>query len=235
MDPATKALIILILAYLAGSIPFGYLIAWAWAGIDIREHGSGNIGATNVWRTLGAGPGLMAFLFDFSKGLLPVTAALWLVRLDEFGNNGFLWASVICLTGLATILGHAFPVWFQFKGGKVVATGLGVFAAITGPWALLPLAMFGLMLLLTRYVSIASICGALTVPVIFLIGFMTDHKVFPESDPAGNRVFFTFACLAAAMIVVKHKSNIGRLIAGTEPRIGGRRSRGTAAAGALHG
>lgn len=220
MDPATKALLLLIFAYLIGSIPFGYLVAWAYGDIDIREHGSGNIGATNVWRTLGALPGAITLLFDFSKGLLPVTASLWLVGLDEFGNNGFLWSSVICLVGLGAILGHAFPVWFQFKGGKIVATGLGVMVAIAGQWMLIPVGVFLVMLALTRYVSMASICGAITVPVIFLVGASTEHKVFPESDPAGNRTFLVFAILVGIFLVVKHASNIKRLLNGTEPRLG---------------
>jgi len=224
MDPATKALLLIILAYLVGSIPFGYLVAWAYGDIDIREHGSGNIGATNVWRTLGAFPGAVTLLFDFSKGLLPVTSALWTVRLDEFGNNGLLWSSVICLIGLSAIMGHAFPVWFQFRGGKIVATGLGVMVAIAGKWMLIPVGVFLVTLLVTRYVSLASICGGITVPVLFLVGAMTAHRVFPESDPAGNRTFLVFAIFIGLFLVLKHAPNIKRLLNGTEPRIGQKRA-----------
>ncbi|HYE76783.1 MAG TPA: glycerol-3-phosphate 1-O-acyltransferase PlsY, partial [bacterium] len=220
IDPATKALLIIILAYLVGSIPFGYLVAHLWGGVDIREHGSGNIGATNVWRTLGRIPGLVTLLLDFSKGLLPVTLTLWTVPLEDFSNNGFLWASVVCLVGLAAILGHAFPVWFLFRGGKMVATGLGVMAALIGPWVLVPLLVFGMVVTVTRYVSLGSILAALTIPIIFVMGLYPEYQVFPKSDPAGNKVFVAFAFLAAIFVVVKHRSNLRRLANGTEPRVG---------------
>lgn len=185
-----------ILAYLLGSVPNGLILCRAIWHIDIREHGSRNIGATNVYRTLGKGPGAVVFLLDFLKGFLGVYIAMLLV--------GTPLAMVI--GGIAAILGHSASVFLQFKGGKGVATGLGVIAmlmpAVTG---IVFFAWLGIVFV-TRYVSLGSIVGAALVPIFaFLFAYPTEY--------------LAFGVLAAVLVIVRHHTNITRLLNGTESKI----------------
>lgn len=185
-----------IIAYLLGSVPNGLLLCRAIWHIDIREYGSRNIGATNVYRTLGKGPGALVFLLDFLKGFLGVCIAMLLV--------GTPFAMV--LGGIAAILGHSASVFLRFKGGKGVATGLGVIAmlmpAVTGVVFLAWL----VIVLVTRYVSLGSIVGAALVPVLALfLDYPTEYTVF--------------GVLAAVLVIVRHHTNITRLLNGTESKI----------------
>ena len=185
-----------IIAYLLGSVPNGLLLCRAIWHIDIREHGSRNIGATNVYRTLGKGPGALVFALDFLKGFLAVYIAMLLV--------GTPFSMV--LGGIAAILGHSASVFLRFKGGKGVATGLGVIAmlmpAVTGVVFLAWL----VIVLVTRYVSLGSIVGAALVPVLaFLFDCPTEYTVF--------------GVLAAVLVIVRHHTNITRLLNGTESKI----------------
>ena len=185
-----------IIAYLLGSVPNGLLLCRAIWHIDIREHGSRNIGATNVYRTLGKGPGALVFALDFLKGFLAVYIAMLLV--------GTPFSMV--LGGIAAILGHSASVFLRFKGGKGVATGLGVIAmlmpAVTGVVFLAWL----VIVLVTRYVSLGSIVGAALVPVlVFFFGCPTEYTVF--------------GVLAAVLVIVRHHTNITRLLNGTESKI----------------
>jgi glycerol-3-phosphate acyltransferase PlsY len=191
------------LFYLVGSVPTGYLLGRA-RGLDIRQHGSGNIGATNVWRVMGRNWGLVAFAADFLKGFLP----LYLVRTLGFPENGS-WsiALLLVLGGLAAIIGHNYTPWLGFKGGKGIATSAGVLGALM-PWVLaVALSLWIIATLITRTVSIGSILAAASLaPLAYFF--------YP-----GNWIYFGLACLAGGLAVWRHRSNIQRLLAGTESRI----------------
>jgi glycerol-3-phosphate acyltransferase PlsY len=189
--------------YLIGSIPTGYLLGRA-RGLDIRQHGSGNIGATNVWRVMGWKWGLPAFILDVLKGFLPLFLghALW----DE---DGSIWDDelflVIC--GLAAIVGHNYTPWLGFKGGKGIATSAGVLAALMPPVLGVALALWIVATALTRFVSVGSILAAVSLaPLAWYF--------YP-----GQWIYFGLACLAGGLAIWRHASNIRRLLAGTESRI----------------
>jgi glycerol-3-phosphate acyltransferase PlsY len=222
-------------AYLAGSIPFGFIIA-RMRGIDIRKHGSGNIGATNVGRVLGRKWGGLCFGLDVLKGLLPTLCAGWwlgLVRFDGGPVTGASTATLFIWLGAmaATVVGHMFPVWLGFKGGKGVATGFG---ALLGVWPVLTLAAIGALLVwlgsvkLCRMVGISSVLAALCLPVfVFVQPWIAAAMNRAEHPPIWP--FGAVACVLAAVVVIKHRTNIARTLAGTEPRIG--RKSGPAGAG----
>jgi acyl phosphate:glycerol-3-phosphate acyltransferase len=209
-----SAWIFVVLAYLWGAIPASYL-AGRWArGIDLREHGSGNLGATNAFRVLGpriAGP-VMAF--DILKGLLPVV-------LFTQWDDSLRWQWELAY-GMAAILGHVFSLYMGFRGGKGVATAAGVFLGL----AQLPLAagfvVWLLVLQATRMVSAASIGAALVVGAVLLV-VPGDILLLPQ----GRTAVRALGCVVALLIVVKHRSNIGRILSGTEPRFGRKRAEGT--------
>lgn len=188
-----------LISYLLGSIPTGFL--WGKArGIDIRTVGSGNIGATNVMRALGKGPGLAVLLLDAAKGFLPVFAAPRL--LPHLDRNAL---QILCC--LSVIAGHNWTCWLKFKGGKGIATSAGALLALL-PWALAcALAVWGIVFGISRYVSLASIAAAVAVPVAtWLI----------EKDTT----LMIFTTVLALVAIYKHRSNIQRLLAGTENRVG---------------
>ena len=187
-------------AYLLGSIPSGYLLVRVIRKQDIRSVGSGNIGATNVLRSGAKGLGIATLLLDLSKGLL----AVFFARHVAPANYDIHVASAVC-----AVLGHVFPVWLRFHGGKGVATALGVFLALTPRAALVALAVFLLVVLLTRFVSLASIAGAAVMPIAGI-------AMAPSRSPV---VIFGFLLLSL-LVIAKHHSNIRRLLAGTENRFG---------------
>jgi acyl phosphate:glycerol-3-phosphate acyltransferase len=189
--------LVLIFAYLIGSVPFGYILTRLLRNTDIRSHGSGNIGATNVLRVLGWKAALPVFFLDLLKGLASVLLAKAVSDLPAF----YLGA------GLLAMIGHSFPIFLRFKGGKAVATSIGVLAAVSGWVTLALIAGAGLIVVLTRYVSLGSILGALTVPLLFwLFGFDLYH------------IFFGVAM--ALLVTVRHSENIKRLLKGTESKLG---------------
>ena len=202
-------------AYFAGSIPFGFLIALTYGGIDIREHGSKNIGMTNVFRTLGPFPGLMTLLFDALKGFIPVALTLAWLKPDEFGDEFMMWAVIVCMIAFLAVLGHVYPIWLQYKGGKSVAVSLGIMAALIHGWVFVPLLVFILGVVLTKYVSVGSILSAISVPIIFAL-----VKPFPHSGSSSDGVFIGFAVVLMLMVIVRHIANIKRLLNGTENRVG---------------
>ncbi len=188
-----------LLAYLIGSIPFG-LLAGKVKGMDIRDHGSGNIGATNVFRICGKGYGITVFVLDVLKGLVPVLIA-----------QAFTTGAVPILAGVAAILGHNFPIWLGFKGGKGIATSAGVLGGLL-PWALLVAFLtWALTFLVTRYVSLASILAALSLPVTQ--GVAT-YRPGAQAHPS----LFYFTLVIAVLAVWRHRSNIQRLLDGSEHR-----------------
>lgn len=188
---------IVLLGYLLGSIPNGLLVG-RLRGIDIRQHGSGNIGATNVFRVLGKGLGILVFLLDAGKGLLAVRLAMAMAQ-----PGGAELAGVIA--AISCILGHNFPLWLKFKGGKGIATSAGVLIGLLPLATLMVFALWGVVFVVTRYVSLASIVAALALPVVVWM-------------LAGQGALFYFALAAGVLAVVRHKSNIQRLLNGTENR-----------------
>ncbi|NUN94284.1 MAG: glycerol-3-phosphate 1-O-acyltransferase PlsY [Verrucomicrobiae bacterium] len=189
--------------YGLGAIPFGFLLGKA-KGVDVRRQGSGNIGATNVWRVLGRPWGIATFLLDFLKAPLAILLAEGWARSRGADAEAVTWCGIAAFAG--AILGHNFPVWLRFRGGKGVASSAGgllalmptAFLAIVGVWVV--------VFFLSRIVSLASLAGALTLP--FAAWFLVE----PHAGLRG------LACLLAVMIVVRHRANIGRLLAGTEHR-----------------
>jgi glycerol-3-phosphate acyltransferase PlsY len=188
--------------YLLGSIPFGYLLVRITGGGDIRFQGSGNIGATNVARASGWTVGVATLVLDAAKGFF----AVWLSGRLSGGN-----IRIMMYAGLAAILGHIFPVWLRFGGGKGVATALGVFLAICWPAAAAAVVLFLLVASFWQYVSLASISAAAALPLLIYLLYAPGHA------PPVAVSFCTL--LAAALVIVKHRNNIERLMAGTEPRL----------------
>ena len=191
----------IVLGYLLGAIPFGYLLVRATGGGDIRFKGSGNIGATNVARTSGWSVGIATLLLDAAKGFLAV-------RLTEHFSGGNV--RFMMYAGLAAILGHVFPVWLRFEGGKGVATALGVFLAVCWPALAADVLLFLLVAVFWRYVSLASISTAAALPLLVYVLYAPGH--------APPTAISLSTLVAAVMVIVKHRDNIERLLAGTEPR-----------------
>ena len=190
-----------------GSIPFGYL-AGRIARIDIRNCGSGNVGATNVIRTLGKGYGYPVFALDFLKGFGAVKISIMIAtRAQSEWNSPEMFGIV---AAISSVLGHSFPVWLGFKGGKGVATSAGALFALAPIAALVGVAIWILTFWLTRYVSLASIAAAAALPLIILASTSL-------SRTTGRLLFYSSVCLAA-VVIWRHRSNLSRLMHGTEPR-----------------
>ena len=198
---------VVLISYLLGSIPAGYLVGRI-AGIDIRHAGSGNIGATNVTRVLGKRYGYPVFVVDFLKGLMAVSISIFiekrvqpvLVPTELLG----IVAAISC------VIGHSFPVWLSFKGGKGVATSMGALFGLVPFVALIGVAVWVITFEMTRYVSVASMTAALAVPISILI-------LMPLKQTGGAVLLYFSICLAA-LVIFRHRSNLSRLVRGTEPR-----------------
>lgn len=199
----TLYLTLAVIAYLLGSIPFGYLLVKIFRGEDVRLTGSGNIGATNVARTGAKGLGAATLALDTLKGLL----AVWIAsRIAPAGTSALSYMSV---AALAAVVGHMFPVWLKFKGGKGVATALGVFILLFPKALLVSLFVFIVVVAATRYVSLGSMLGAISFPVAAYFIHRPDWQALAPT------------CAIAVLIVIKHHQNIRRLLAGNENRFGG--------------
>ena len=210
LDMFLASLVIAVVAYLLGSLPAGYLLVRIFRHQDIRSVGSGNIGATNVLRLGGKGLGAATFLIDMLKG----SAAVWLgALLGSHLTHAANLSNFQAIAALFAVLGHLYPVWLDFRGGKGVATGFGVFLVASSSAALAAIAVFALVLVLSRFVSVASILGSASFPLFAYL--------FSESarTPLLIGVEFTVALL----IIAKHHQNIRRLFAGTEARLGARK------------
>jgi glycerol-3-phosphate acyltransferase PlsY len=210
----TLYLIVAAVAYLLGSIPFGYLLVRIFRGEDIRLTGSGNIGATNVARSGAKALGMTTLALDALKGALAVWLASVLAgsKYNLCGDFQHVCAQPLRLMSLAAlfaVLGHVYPVWLRFKGGKGVATALGVFCVLFPKAVLVSLLIFIVIVVLTRYVSLGSILGAVAFPIA---------AYFMQNPDA---VSLALASAIALIIVLKHRQNIGRLVSGTENRFGG--------------
>ena len=195
--------LLVLAAYLLGAIPNGLLIA-RLKGVDLQKVGSGNIGATNVFRCVGKGWGVLAFVLDAVKGFVP---AFCFPRLLEAAPP---WLGLAC--GVAAVAGHNWPVWLKFKGGKGVSTSAGMLLGIAPAAVGIGFAVFALTVALTRIVSLGSILAAVAVPTAYLWMNGTDNRLL-----AGALV------LMGGLVIVKHRANVGRLLKGTEPRIVGKK------------
>jgi glycerol-3-phosphate acyltransferase PlsY len=191
-----------IAAYLLGYIPFGLLIVRATAGTDIREKGSGNIGAANVARSAGPLAGVLTLFFDAAKGYL----AVWLARYFTHGNIRWM-----ILAAVAAVLGHMFPVWLKFHGGKGVATGLGVFLPICWQAVVGAVVLWLLVVVFWRYSSLGSIAAAAAMPVLVYFLYAPRH--------APPDIVTISTTLIAVLIIIRHRQNIERLVAGKENRL----------------
>ena len=203
---------VIAVGYLLGSIPFGYLLVRFFRGDDIRLSGSGNIGATNVARSGAKGLGAATLLLDAFKGMLAVALALFLAlryHLCPMGNQCISAMQLVTVAAAAAMLGHMFPVWLRFKGGKGVATAMGAFILVYPKELLIIVAIFIVIVVVTRYVSLASVVAAAAFPV----------AVWLLAHP-GPQVLFAVTVICG-LIVVKHHQNIARLLAGTESKFGG--------------
>ena len=194
-------------SYLLGSIPFGYL-AGRLAGIDIRKVGSGNVGATNVVRVLGKRYGYPVFALDVSKGFAAVVISMLMApgRPPEWNSPEIFGI----LAAISSVLGHLYPPWLKFEGGKGVATSAGALLALTPVATLIGVAIWIIVFWLTRYVSLASITAAVILPIVILVIGSHDRHT-------GKPLVYSSACVAA-VVIWRHRSNLSRLMRGTEPR-----------------
>ncbi|WP_414153531.1 glycerol-3-phosphate 1-O-acyltransferase PlsY [Prochlorococcus sp. MIT 1307] len=191
----------LMISYLLGSIPSGYLAGKWLAGIDLRRIGSGSTGATNVLRHVGKWPALVVFLIDVIKGVIPILIAKNLV-LNDYWQVG---------AGLTALAGHIWPIWLGGKGGKAVATGLGVLLGLTWQVGMACFGIFLTMLSLSKIVSLASIVSSISLPILMFLSF--DGR---EIQPA----YLSFSLLTMLIVLWRHRSNLKRLVEGNEPQIG---------------
>jgi acyl phosphate:glycerol-3-phosphate acyltransferase len=220
MNPLMELVSLIVAAYLLGSIPFGLLIG-KLKGVDIRKHGSGNVGATNVGRVIGLGWGIAVFVLDVAKGLASTMAAAELIR----RHPGEPWTSTSAFRdmvwlgiGTACILGSIFPIYLRFRGGKGVAASLGVILGVypflTWP-GLTALVLWAVVVRATGYISLASIVAAGTLPVGFVLFSLLLKWSLAEHYP-----LLVLCAFLAALVLMRHRDNMGRLIAGTENKIG---------------
>jgi glycerol-3-phosphate acyltransferase PlsY len=198
-------ILLLFAGYLLGSIPSGYLAGRWWRGIDIRQEGSGSTGATNVLRVVGKGPAVLVFAVDVLKG----TAAVLLAKALMPGSDVLSVAA-----GLAALAGHSWPLWLGWRGGKAVATALGMLLGLAWPVGLACFGIFLTMLSISRIVSLSSVVGALALPLLMLGWF---GAPLPQSI---RWPYLILALLTSVLVIWRHRSNLSRLLAGTEPRLG---------------
>lgn len=200
-----KELLLIIIAYLLGSIPTALIISKRFFGIDIRDYGSGNMGATNTFRVLGSRYGTIVMIVDMLKGM---TAVMLYNFLPYYFHNELERTNFMIGLGLAAVIGHVFPIFAGFKGGKGVATLFGMLLAVQPVIAVSCIGVFILVLYLTRYVSLSSILAALSLPICVL-WIWNEHEV----------MYRVFALLVAALVIFMHQKNIGRILRGVESRI----------------
>ncbi len=193
------------MAYLLGSIPSAVWIGRLLHDVDVREHGSGNAGATNTFRVLGKKAGIIVMAMDILKGLAAASLILFLG--DQVEKESFTYINLQLLFGFLAVIGHLFPVFAQFRGGKGIATLFGMILAIHYPSALLCLGLFLIVLYITRYVSLGSILAAISFPIGLVY-------IFHEKTP----LFVAFAITAALLVILTHQKNIKKLVKGTESK-----------------
>ena len=215
MDAFAPGLLSVAFAYLVGAVPFGYLVGRLVGKIDIRQHGSRNVGATNVARTFGKFPGILALLLDMAKGYGAVAFSRWLIGRPAWPlplgvdtspiHSRAFWVS---LSALIAVLAHMYPVWLRFHGGKGVATATGAFLALSPVVIAAGAIVFVIVILITRFVSLASILSASSIPLFFR--YLTQESLWT----------ILVSIVIAITIILKHHSNIARLANGEERRMG---------------
>lgn len=199
-----KTFILIVIAYILGSIPNALWIGKVFRGIDVREHGSKNTGSTNAARVLGAKLGILTLILDISKGAIPVALSFFM-KADLLENMTGISSLDPIMVGIFAIIGHSFSLFMKFKGGKAVATTVGVFTVLVPKALLLAAVVFFVIFALTRYVSVSSIIAATSLPIfIFFLYWDVPYTIFGG--------------IIAILIIVKHKSNIQRLLNGTESK-----------------
>jgi len=199
-----STIILIIVAYILGSVPNALWIGKVFKGIDIREHGSKNTGSTNAARVLGAKLGILTLILDISKGAIPVALSLFM-KADLLENITGISNLDFIMIGIFAIVGHSFSIFMKFKGGKAVATTVGVFIVLVPKALLLAAVVFFVIFALTRYVSVSSITAAISLPIFIFFLY-------------GDIPYTVFGGIITILIIVKHKSNIQRLLNGTESR-----------------
>ncbi|HET8574499.1 MAG TPA: glycerol-3-phosphate 1-O-acyltransferase PlsY [Edaphocola sp.] len=199
-------ILLVVIAYLLGSIPTSVWVSKKVYGIDIRDYGSGNAGTTNTFRILGKGAGIAVFIVDVLKGW----AAVEISRFSQYTWGGEAIVNLQIILGLCAVIGHIFPIWARFRGGKGIATLFGMILAIHPVVALSLVGVFVFMLFLTRYVSLSSIAASVAFPLLILFIF---------KDQATEVSYKVFAIATACMVVLTHHKNIGRLLAGNESKV----------------
>ncbi|MEO7924864.1 MAG: glycerol-3-phosphate 1-O-acyltransferase PlsY [Chitinophagaceae bacterium] len=198
-------LLLIVLAYLIGSIPTSVWVSQHFFDIDIRDYGSGNAGATNTYRVLGPKWGTVVMVTDMVKGMIAVKLAL---LLPEYAESAINLQNLQTGLGLAAVIGHIFPIWADFRGGKGVATLFGLVLGIS-PWtALSCVGIFIIVLYVTRFVSLSSILASIAFPIFILVIFNVD-----------NPIYRVFAIAIALMVLLSHQKNIGRLLKGSESKV----------------
>ncbi|MBQ6847438.1 MAG: glycerol-3-phosphate 1-O-acyltransferase PlsY [Clostridia bacterium] len=210
-----NAIIYVVIAYLLGSINFAVIFSKIFMKKDVREVGSGNAGATNVLRSVGVLPGLLTFLFDALKGFIAsYFGKVMFEMMDKLEPEKYaIIGAYVC--GLACMLGHVFPIFFKFKGGKGVATSVGIFA-VCNPLAItLGLVVFAVVLILSKIVSLSSLIATVTVVVLSIIFYDFHASILPQA---------ILIIIMGAVVFIKHKDNIERLISGSENKIGGKKN-----------
>jgi len=200
--------IIAIIAYLLGSISFSVIITKKLAGFDVREKGSGNAGSTNVLRTAGKKAAILTLICDILKGVVAILIAFFAGKIFKIEN-----ALLIQIAGVFVILGHTFPIFFKFKGGKGIATSLGVLLITNWQIGLICLVFALVLIALTRMVSVGSIAAAVLFPV--LVMFIDQHFLIPSS----NWSYLIFSIIIAVFVIFNHRANVTRIFNGTENRI----------------
>ncbi|MBN4005321.1 glycerol-3-phosphate 1-O-acyltransferase PlsY [Nostoc sp. LPT] len=205
---------IVVIAYLLGSFPTGYIAVKQLKGIDIRAVGSGSTGATNVLRTLGKGPGALVLVLDSLKGVLAIALVYWLFNFEPIQNyipptvDVQLWQPwLVTISGLAAILGHSKSIFLGFTGGKSVAISLGILLAMSWQVGLATASVFAVVMAISRIVSLSSIAGAIAVSIFMVLL----HQPLP---------YILFGIAGGLYVILRHRTNIERLFAGTEPKIG---------------
>ena len=199
-----STIILIVVAYILGSVPNALWIGKVFKGIDIREHGSKNTGSTNAARVLGVKLGILTLVLDISKGAIPVALSLFM-KADLLENITGISNLDFIMIGIFAIIGHSFSIFMKFKGGKAVATTVGVFTVLVPKALLLAAVVFFVIFALTRYVSVSSITAAISLPIFIFVLY-------------GDIPYTVFGGIITILIIVKHKSNIQRLLNGTESR-----------------
>ena len=202
---------IIVISYLLGSLPTGFLIGKHLKNIDLRTIGSGSTGATNVLRNVGKWPALFVFIIDVGKGFIAVTIA------KELANQGLIDSNqglIEILAGISAISGHIWPIWLKGKGGKAVATGLGMFLALSWKVGLASLGIFLIVLAKSKFVSLSSIAAAILLPIFMFFNLDNSSNLGNASHP-----YFVISLIVSLLVVWKHRTNINRLLKGEESKI----------------